>query len=490
MESLHDLEVLIESGKKNLLIIETEREGCFMAGFERIASRSMKQYFNWTITKGLCRMAPGFKPQLHNRDPDQLFAQIQETTKPSVYILIDFHPLLTDARAIRHIKDVLINSPQHTLVLLSVKIDLPFDLQDYAAYYSLPLPTKSELQQIVKEIADRWYQQNDIKVKATDNRIAKRLIENLCGLSVKDAKRLAEHAIFTDGVIDQDDIAAVNLEKFKLLNKDDVLNYELDYELLDNIAGFDNLKKWLDVRRQVFHGELKLPGGDIPKGMLLLGVQGCGKSLAAKAVAGSWQLPLLHLDFASLYNKWVGQTEENLRNALETAEKMEPCVLWIDEIEKGLSAVSSSDDTSKRLLGTFLTWLAENDSKVFIVATANDVTALPPELLRKGRFDEVFFVDLPEEDVRRKIVEVHLNRRELSSEKIDTKMISQLTEGFSGAEIEQALVDAIYRSYAKKNDLNTGSIVAAVEATRPLSVLMAEKVHALRSWAEERAVKV
>jgi len=229
---------------------------------------------------------------------------------------------------VRHIKDVLLNSPQHVIVLLSISINIPVELEPYAVNYSLPLPTKDELKNIVRETARRWYKEKNIKVKTTDDRVVKRLVQNLCGLSVEDAKRLAEHAIFNDGVIDQKDIVSVNQEKFKLLNKDNILNYELDYELLENIAGFNNLKKWLDVRRKVFSGELKLPGNDIPKGMLLLGIQGCGKSLAAKAVAGSWHLPLLHLDFGTLYNKFYGQTEENLRKALETAEQMSPCVFY------------------------------------------------------------------------------------------------------------------------------------------------------------------
>ena len=490
MESLHDLEVLVESRKAGLIIIETEREGCFLEGFRRIADRSSIIYFCWVVTKGLLRLGDGYKVQTNNRDVNQLFAQIQATNPPSVYVLVDFHHFLTDPIAIRHVKDVLINSPQHTIVLLSAKIDLPDELTDRAVHYSLPLPSKAELKAIVKETANRWYQENNIRVKATDKKIVNRLVENLCGLSVSDARRLAEHAIFNDGVIDYKDIAAVNQEKFNLLNRDNVLNYELDYELLDNIAGFTNLKKWLDVRRQVFHGEIDLPGNDIPKGMLLLGVQGCGKSLAAKAVAGSWHLPLLHLDFGALYNRFYGQSEENIRSALATAEQMAPCVLWLDEIEKGLSAVSSSDDVSKRLLGTFLTWLAENKEKVFIVATANEVSALPPELMRKGRFDEVFFVDLPNEEERQGILTVHLNRRDIPSEDINLELIATQCDGFSGAEIEQVVVSGIYNSYSEKQDISTELLLEEVHSTRPLSVLMAERIQALRDWAQHRAVRV
>lgn len=490
MESLHDLEVLVESKKTGLVVIETEREGCFVDGFKRIASRSSVAYFHWTVTKGLLRFGDGYSHQTHNRDINQLFAQIQSTTFPSVYVLVDFHHFLQDPVAIRHVKDVLLNSPQHTVVMLSSEVTLPEELNRAATRYELPLPSASELKKIVNDLAERWYQENRVKVKTPNKRMAKLLVENLCGLSVDDAKRLAEHAIFNDGVIDQKDIAELNQEKFDLLNKDNVLSYELDYEELDNIAGFENLKEWLEVRRKVFGGELKLPGGDIPKGMLLLGVQGCGKSLAAKAVAGSWHLPLLYLDFGVLYNRYIGQTEENMRSALAVAEHMAPCVLWMDEIEKGLSAVSSSDDTSKRLLGTFLTWLAENKSKVFVVATANDVTAMPPELMRKGRFDEVFFVDLPSESERAAILSVHLARRELSSEGIDLEKVAASCEGFSGAEVEQVVVSAIYATYAKDKSLTTEALLNEAHTTRPLSILMAEKIQGLRHWAEHRAVKV
>ena len=212
--------------------------------------------------------------------------------------------------------------------------------------------------------------------------------------------------------------------------------------------------------------------------------------LAAKAVAGSWQLPLLHLDFGTLYNRFYGQTEENMRSALEAAERMQPCVLWIDEIEKGLSAVSSSDDVSKRLLGTFLTWLAEKKESVFVVATANDVSALPPELLRKGRFDEVFFVDLPDQQAREAIFKIHLEKREQNVDVLDLKTLAAHCEGFSGAEIEQLVVSALYQSYSKSQSVDTQLLGEMIAKTEPLSILMSEKVKALQEWAKGRAVSV
>ena len=489
MESLHDLELLIDSGRQ-LLILETEREGCYIEGFKRIANRSSKAYFQWTVTQGLLRLSDGYDAQTLNREINQLFGQIGSTERASVFVLVDFHHYLEDPVAIRHIKDVLLQCPQHTLILLSQSITLPDELQSNATYFRLPLPTVEELKSMVKELANDWLLESNQKLKAADKGVVNQLVKSLCGLSRTDAQRMARHAIWNDGVIDQNDIIDVAKRKFDLLNKNNVLTLEIDYENLEDIAGFDSLKEWLKVRRDVFSGAVKLPGGDVPKGMLLLGVQGCGKSMAAKAVAGSWQLPLLHLDFGTLYNRFYGQTEENLRTALDMAEKMQPCVLWLDEVEKGMSAVSAHDDTSKRLLGTFLTWMAERNSSVFVVATANDVSVLPPELLRKGRFDEVFFVDLPTLEERSAILEIHLRRRDQNPADIDIRQIAEITAGFSGAEIEQLVVSALYRQYAQKGNIDTDMLVELAGDTRPLSVLMAEKISALRDWATGRAVSV
>ena len=486
---MHDLEVLIDSGRK-LIVIETEREGCFIEGFRRLSNRSSKAYFQWTVTQGLLRLAPDYEHQLMNKDVNQLFGQIRTTEMAGVYVLVDFHHHLNDPVAIRHIKDVLLHSPQHCIILLSQSMALPEDLRSLATHFRLPLPTMKQLNQMVNDLAVDYLTESMTKLQVADKGIVKRLVKGLCGLSYSDAKRMAHHAIFNDGIIDQNDIAEIVKRKFDLLNTNNVLNLQLDFAKLDDIAGFDNLKQWLALRRSIFLGEVSLPGGDKPKGMILLGVQGCGKSLAAKAVAGSWNLPLLHLDFGTLYNRFYGQTEENLRHALEAAEKMEPCVLWIDEIEKGMSAVSSSDDVSKRLLATFLTWLAEKKQSVFVVATANDVTALPPELMRKGRFDEVFFVDLPNQTVREAILLMHLKHREQETKRIDINSLSKLCKGFSGAEIEQLVVSATYHTYAENVKVDTQLLKDLIESTQPLSVLMRERIEALRNWASERAVPV
>lgn len=489
MESMHDLEVLIDSGRQ-LIVLETEREGCFIDGFKRLSNRSSRAFHQWTVTQGLLRLSEGYEAQRTHRDLNQLFGQILATKAPSVFILIDFHHYLSDPVAIRHIKDVMHTCPQHSLILLSETLELPDELRQFATDFRLPLPNYQQLESMVNELTVQWVNENKKKLSTAREGIVHRLIDRLCGLSLGDARRMAEHAIWNDGVIDDNDLDDIARRKFDLLNRNNVLSLELDYEELTHIAGFDNLKRWLEVRRRVFLDEVTLPGGDRPKGMLLLGIQGCGKSMAAKAVAGSWGLPLLHLDFGTLYNRFYGQTEENLRSALNTSEKMAPCVLWLDEIEKGLSAVSSSDDVSKRLLGTFLTWLAENKQSVFVVATANDVSALPPELIRKGRFDEVFFVDLPTPSERLAILNVHLKRRNVSDESIDLETVVKHTEGFSGAELEQLIVSAIYHTYEATSQVDTRLLLRMVVETKPLSVIMAEQIAGLRDWAQGRAVNV
>jgi len=296
---------------------------------------------------------------------------------------------------------------------------------------------------------------------------------------------LIRHAIFADGVISDSDIPEINKLKFELLDAEGVLHYEYDTESFANVAGLENLKNWLHLRQQ----ELLKPGGqDRPRGVLLLGVQGSGKSLAAKAVAGLFGVPLLRLDFGSLYNKFFGETERNLRNSLRQAELMAPCVLWLDEIEKGLATGDSDNATSKRVLATLLTWMAENKKPVFLVATSNDITQLPPELVRKGRVDEIFFVDLPDQATRSEIFRIHLDKRELDPSLFNLDELAEHSDGFTGAEIEEAIVSARYLAASRQADVANADVLAAINRTYPMSVLRADSIEALRAWATGRTV--
>ncbi|MGH8166331.1 MAG: AAA family ATPase, partial [Woeseiaceae bacterium] len=267
-----------------------------------------------------------------------------------------------------------------------------------------------------------------------------------------------------------------------------ILQFEYDTAKFSDVGGLKRLKQWLLQRRPAFLTESGARHLDAPKGILLIGVQGCGKSLAAKATAGVFGIPLLRLDFGSLYNKYHGETERNLRETLKTADVMTPCVLWIDEIEKGLAGRGGETGTTQRVLATFLTWLAEKQSRVFVVATANDISALPPELVRKGRFDEIFFVDLPDPEIRAEILAIHLANRGQPREQFDVTRLAAASEGFSGADIEQAIVSALYAAHAQDSSLTSRHLLDAVRGTRPLSVVMAENIDVLRHWAAGRTV--
>jgi len=275
--------------------------------------------------------------------------------------------------------------------------------------------------------------------------------------------------------------------KYELLGRDSPLSFEYETAQFAEIGGMQRLRRWLDLRRSFFV-EGSPAHLDPPRGLLLLGVQGCGKSLAAKATAGIFGVPLLRLDFAVLYSKYYGETEKNLRKALDTAEVMAPCVLWLDEIEKGMAVGDEDDGLSRRVLGTLLTWMAEHQRPVFIVATANEIARLPPEMVRKGRFDEIFFVDLPSTANRREILEIHLRKRCLQLSAFDLDELGQAAEGFSGSEIEQAIVSAMYTAHSQGRELSQADLLAEIQQTKPLSVLMAEPVKDLRDWAAERTV--
>ena len=314
-------------------------------------------------------------------------------------------------------------------------------------------------------------------------------MRNLRGLSETDARRITRHLIFRDGVLNANDLPELAKLKFELINRSGHLHYEFDPVKLDHVIGAKRVKRWIELRRSAFVEGNAPPGLDPPKGLLLLGVQGCGKSMLAKAIAAGFGVPLLRLDFGALYNKFHGETEKNLRDALASAEQLSPCVLWIDEVEKGLANSGGEDGgVSRRVLGTFLTWLAERKSPVFLVATANQVHDLPAELLRKGRFDEIFFVDLPSAEARAELFALHLQRRSVDAQDFDLPALATASDGFSGAEIEQVIVAALYAAHATNQPLSEFQLRSELKNTRPLSVLMSEQVEALREWAGPRTV--
>ena len=350
-----------------------------------------------------------------------------------------------------------------------------------------PLPPQEELRRIVYDVAADWGSEHGHREVQTTNKAIELLVRNLAGLTATDARRLALKAINDNGVISESDFPAVMRAKYELLGRDSLLSFEFETAQFAEIGGMRRLRAWLEVRKSFFRDDVP-PNLDPPRGVLLLGVQGCGKSLAAKAAAGIFGVPLLRLDFSVLYSKYYGETERNLTKALETAETMAPCVLWLDEIEKGLSTGDDDDGLSRRVLGILLTWMAERRKPVFTVATANDILRLPPEMVRKGRFDEIFFVDLPSAQIRRDVLCIHLRKRSLDPAHFDLDALTNATEGFSGSEIEQAIVSSMYTAHANSRSLTQADLLAEIQQTRPLSVLMAEKVSEIRDWASSRTV--
>ena len=446
--------------------------------------------FQWTVTDGLQRLDIALEPQAINSEPTDVLKHIRAVDKAGIYVLLDFHPFIDDPVHVRLLKDICIryrNVPRQ-IVLMSHTVTLPRELEPFSARFDMGLPSEEQREAIIQRIADEWAGDNPGSRVQADAKAYRLLIRNLAGLTHRDIEQLARNAIYHDGAITKSDLPDVMQAKYELLNRGGALQFEYDTARFTDIGGLKRLRAWLAQRKAAFRGDADASHLDAPKGMLLTGVQGCGKSLAAKATAGILGVPLLRLDFGAVYDKYHGETERKLRESLKTADIMSPCVLWIDEIEKGVAGRGGETGTSQRVLGTFLTWMAEKTTQVFVVATANDMTALPPELVRKGRFDEIFFVDLPTLEIRAEILRIHLANRDLDPNAFDSDSLAEAMDGFSGAEIEQAIVAALYAAHATKQTLSTEHIANELKMTKPLSIVMQEKIEGLRQWAAGRTV--
>jgi len=489
MSDLNDLKMLLES-RYPIVVIETWEELRALDLIRRLGMREGRPVFGWNAVDGLRRLELEDSPsQKHTIEPDAMLGQIRGTNEPGIYALCDLHPYLDgEPKHVRLLKEIALHHERlhHTLVLISHELTIPAELRRYCTRFSLSMPDEKQLEHIVQDEARRFKKERGERVRA-DRASLDRLVRNLRGLSVEDARKLARGAIIHDGAITEADLPEVNKAKFALMEMDGVLSYEYDTDSFANVGGLQGLKDWLGKRESAFHGN-QGEGIDSPRGVMLVGVQGGGKSLAAKSVAGLWGLPLLRLDMGAIYNKFFGESERNVREALAMAETMSPCVLWIDEIEKGIAVGDNDGGTSRRVLGTLLTWMAENRSQVFMVATANDIERLPPELIRKGRLDEIFFVDLPSTEVREVIFRIHLEKRGQAASAFDLARLAEHSDGFTGAEIEQAVVAGLYSAGAGDQPLGQALLEAELAATVPLSVTMAESLARLRQWCQGRAV--
>ena len=487
-----ELESLLAS--RFALIVVESREETRVLELVRQASLKVRQargwaVFQWTATEGLRRLDLDLGgPNRALADAATLLRHIKATPAAGIYVLLDFHPYLSDPLNVRMLKDIAQGYAQvaRSVVLMSHEVELPQELEHLAARFRLALPTKNERQMIVRRVANEWAAAHAGRSVQTDPKALELLVENLAGLPATDTERLARQAVFDDGAITASDVPRIMAAKYELLNRGSTLSYEPDTARFADVGGMLCLRKWLTSRKPAFDGTAT--GLDAPKGVLLLGVQGCGKSLAARAAAGIFGVPLVRLDFGALYSKWHGESEKNLRTSLQAAAGLAPCVLWVDEIEKALASGEGDSGVSRRVLGTFLTWLAEQRARIFVVATANDISALPPELVRKGRFDEIFFVDLPAEGARADILAIHARKRSVALTPAELAALAKRSDRFSGAELEQAIVSALYTAHAGGMPVTAALIAEEMQSTRPLAVVMAEQVDALRTWARGRTV--
>lgn len=490
-DPLSELQLLIRS-RYSLIRVTGAEEPRIEELIEKLAAAMKLPLFTWTSSKGLRRS--GMLNCIYDTArPEMALAHVEAAGIAALYHFEALGHALADPAMAARLKDAaaLFADQNGAIFLSSIENDLPDALKNLVTTFELPAPGSSEYGALVDRVVLELSHRAPVRLELSDEERS-RLIANLNGLTLLDSERILTRAILEDGRLSSDDIGLVVQAKREMVERDGLLEYFAPERSLNEVIGIDGLKTWLGERRRILAEPERAAafGLSFPRGILLLGVPGCGKSLCAKAVARDWALPLLRLDTGALYDKYVGETEKHFRTALATADRLSPIVLWIDEIEKAFAESSGSEDggLSTRVLGGFLSWMQERKSEVFVVATANDIKRLPPELLRKGRFDEIFFVDLPGEEARRELFALYLARRGQASEKFDVEVLARASSGFSGAEIEQAVVSALYGAFSSHAELSTATLLDELSRTRPLSRTMGEQLDALRAWARERTV--
>ncbi len=486
MDNTADLRVLLASHHP-LIMATTRDERRFLGIVRRAAAELGLALWTWSAARGLAR--DGGDPQYMTADPRRALDWVDAIDGDGVYVFADAHAALEDPVVVRHVKELAHKQiPGRTLVLTGPAPAVPAELAGLALPWTLRPPDHDELTRLVTRTVRDLSRRGipcDLDGAEVDD-----LAATLRGLSLGDAERLVQRAALGDGRLSGADLPGLRAAKAELLNVDGILELvEAEVGTLADVGGMAGIKAWLERRRLARQSGAATLGLEAPRGFLLTGIPGCGKSLVAKSLARTWELPLVRLDPARLYGKYVGESEQRLAGALATVDAMAPVVLWIDEIEKGFAVGGPGDGgVSQRLLGSFLHWMQERDDGVFLVATANDVAALPPELLRKGRFDEVFFVDLPDAAARAAIFALHLERRGHDPAGFDVAELAATADGYSGAEIEAAVVGALYGVLAEARELATDDVLAELAAMVPLSVSRAEDMAALRAWAGGRAL--
>lgn len=481
-----EIEVLVKARYPILYLVSWE-ERRVVDTLTEIATKLKRKLTTWTVTQGF---VPPLGSNRESKLSGELLALVQiiETMPDySMILLKDFHPYIKDPRVIRLLRDLAgkMRGRDITLLLMGPTLTIPTDLEKDITVVDFPLPGYTDIEKVLDRAAEQVKGMPNVDV--TLEPVAKeQLIKSAQGMTLDEIE-----SVFARSLVESKkfDIGVVLEEKKQIIRKSGILEYYPAADKLTDVGGMELLKSWLDKRSNSFTDKAKEFGIPSPRGVLLLGVQGCGKSLLAKAIAANWRLPMLKLDVGRIFGSLVGQSEENIRKAIKTAESVAPCVLWADELEKGFAGVSggvSDSGTTARVFATFLTWMQEKTSPVFLIATANDVSSLPPEMLRKGRFDEIFFVDLPDKKERSQIFAIHLVKRNREPGQFGLDELADLTKGFSGAEIEQVIVGGLYAAYERGSELEQKDLVAEATAAVPLSRTMREEIQELRDWAKMR----
>jgi SpoVK/Ycf46/Vps4 family AAA+-type ATPase len=470
-------------------------------GLLQIATDRSRKLLSWSTTEGVTevrRDENGREQRLpvrsrDLRDPLRALEFVGDCNEEALFVLRDFHPYMQDPTIVRRLRDLaryLKKSERpKTLILLSAMLKIPAELEKEVTVVDYELPGPDDLEAVIEVLGRDSIVPPHVRHEVGEGSpLRERIIEAALGLTINEAEN-----VFSKSLVQKQrfDIDVILSEKEQIIRKSGILEFYHAREQFSDVGGLDELKRWLHKREKAFTKEAREFGLPRPKGILLIGVPGCGKSLTAKAVSSLWKLPLLRLDVGKIFAGLVGSSEENMRKAIKTAEAVAPSILWLDELEKGFSGTQSSSfsdaGTTARVFGSFVTWLQEKSSPVFVIATANNVTLLPPELMRKGRFDDIFFVDLPSREERADIFTIHLQKRGRGAEAFDLDLLALTSEGFSGSEIEQAIISALYDAFDEGRELTTEDILASFAETVPLSQTMEEEISALREWAQTRA---
>lgn len=485
-----ELEILVKAQYPLIYLVTSEEERAEEA-ISKIAQLNTqhRRVFVWTVTHGMIELGQPRQTSQHNTvSPEAAIEWVVRQREGGIYIFKDLHPFITSAPVTRWLRDAIASfkGTEKIIILMSPLQEVPIELEKDVVVLDFPLPDMGELDTVLSQHLGK--NQN----RRTTTEVREKLLKAALGLTKDEAEKVYRKAHVKANKLTEDEVEIVLSEKKQLIRRNGILEYVEEDETINAVGGLEELKKWLKQRSNAFTERARGYGLPQPKGMLILGVPGCGKSLIAKTTSRLWSLPLLRLDMGRVYDgSMVGRSEANLRNALKTAESISPAILFIDELDKafagGTGSADSDGGTSSRIFGSFLTWMQEKTSPVFVMATANRIERLPGEFLRKGRFDEIFFVDLPNSEERQDIFNIHLTKRRSDISRFDLEQLAKVSDGFSGAEIEQALIAAMYEAFAQDREFTQLDIIAAIKATLPLSRTMTEQVTALRDWARQRA---